>query len=317
MEYPLVSAIVLCYNHERFVVQCLEAIEQQEYPNLEILIHDDASRDNSVAVIQGWLAKTKLSHRLLRSDCNRGICRSMNNALAHARGKYVSGIAADDVWMPGKLLKQVAMMEQLPEKVGVVYGDALLMDEEGKDLGKKFIESDGRNRHFAEIPEGNIHLALWRDNFIAPMTTLVRRQCYERVGRFDENLFAEDWDMWLRISRHYDFAFFPQTAAKYRIVNSSATRSRFGELLDDMCRTCLKHLDSGELDSEARAEAIRKLQALASSSFRQKSPRHRENLLRASRFQPLSGTAARLLFACCGLNYDTFERMRLWLKSAA
>ena len=314
MQVPLVSVIVLSYNQARFVTECLESVNAQNYPNLELIVNDDASRDDSASVIQAWLARSGIPHRFLKNQSNQGICRSMNNALSHSRGKYISGIAADDVWLPGKLLTQVALMERLPPKVGVVYSDALQMDERGNLLPLKFVEADGRNRNLEVMPEGNVHLALWRSNFIAPMTTLIRRECFERVGLFDESLFAEDWDMWLRIARHYDFAYSPDIWAKYRIVNASATRSKFGRLLDDMCLTCVKHLSSGELELKAAQAAAAQLHALASSSFHQKSECHRQNLLQALRYRPSVGTAGRLLFALCGLDSERCERVRSFLK---
>jgi glycosyltransferase involved in cell wall biosynthesis len=315
MHYPLVSAVVLSYNQAQFVVECLDRVKAQNYPNLELIINDDSSTDDSVAVIETWLAKnSSIRHQFLRSAVNRGICQSMNNALARAKGKYVSGIAADDAWVAGKLLNQVEIMERLPDQVGVIYSDALLMDEHGDLLPLTFLKSGGRNQHFSTMPQGNIQTALWRTNFIAPMTTLVRRECYERVGLFDESLFAEDWDMWLRISRHYDFVFSPEIAAKYRMVRNSASNGQFGRLLDDMCLTCVKHLKSGQLEPDARQAAGLKLHALASSSFTQKSPRHKQNLFQALQYRPSAGIAGRLLFAWCGLDSKSCETARLAVR---
>src|SRR5437868_7150756 len=108
MEYPLVSAEVLCYNHARFVVECLESVKLQNYPNLELIVNDDASTDNSAALIEAWLAENKsIPHRFIHNKVNRGLCRTLNNALGQASGKYFCGIAADDAWLPGKLLNQV------------------------------------------------------------------------------------------------------------------------------------------------------------------------------------------------------------------
>jgi glycosyltransferase involved in cell wall biosynthesis len=317
MTHPLVSAIVLCYNQAQFVTECLESIKAQQYPNLEIIVNDDASRDDSVEVAEAWLASNSIPFQLIRNRSNQGICRSMNNALSRARGRYISGIAGDDAWLPGKLLGQVSLMERLPQKVGVVYSDALQMEEHGRLLPLTFFQADGRSRPFKTMPEGNVHLALWQSNFVAPMTTLIRRECFQRVGQFDENLFAEDWDMWLRISRHYDFACSPEVSAKYRIVNTSATRLRFGRLLDDMCRTCIKHLKSGQLERDAWRAAAAKLQALASSSFNQKSTQHKQNLLQAVRYRPSLGNAGRLLFAWCGLGSERCQRVRSLLKHGA
>lgn len=310
-EWPLVSAIVLCYNQGRFAVECLEAIKAQDYPNLELIINDDASRDDSVAVIEGWLAKNpSIKHTFIASKANLGICRSLNNAYRQAKGKYFAGIAADDAWLPGKLRNQVAMMEKLPAKVGLLYSDALQMDEQGKPLPLKFFESAGRNSHFSEMPHGDVQVQLWQSNFVPPMTTLIRRECFDRVGLYDENLFAEDWDMWLRISRHYEFVFSPEISTRYRIVSTSATNGNYGRLLDDMCKTCVKHLKTGELKGEVRRAAGARLHLLASVSYEKRSARHKQNLLEALKYHPTAGGLARCMLAWTGLGSGSFEKMR-------
>ncbi len=317
MEYPLVSALVLCYNQAPYVVECLEAIKAQDYPNLEIIINDDASTDDSVAVIETWLAKNPIPHRFLWNEKNQGICRSLNNLVRHSRGKYLSGIAADDVWLPGKLRTQVEMMEQLPEKVCLVYSDALQMDQQGNLLPGKFMEVDGRHSNSEPMPQGNVRLALWRGNFIAPMTTLIRRECLDRVGPYDETLFAEDWDMWLRLSRYYDFAYSPVLSAKYRIVANSATRANLGRLADYICQTCVKHLEAGQLEPEVRRAAVVKLHAVASNSFIHKSARHKQNLVQAMKYRPTAGMLARCLMAWSGLDSGGFQRIRSTLRRGA
>ncbi len=307
MEYPLVTAIMLSYNQAGFAVECLESIKAQNYPNLELIVNDDASRDDSVAVIRSWLEQSGLRHQLLVSDKNQGICRSMNRALANAKGKYVAGIAADDAWLPGKLLGQVALMERLPEKVAVAYSDALQMDEHGKTLPLKFIEA---HRQFETPPQGDIHRILWEGNFIPAMSTMVRRSAYQEIGPFDESLFYEDWDMWLRMSRDRDFAWYDQPTARYRIVSTSIVRSQTGRLLDAMCQMCIKHLRQDLVRHEARHAAKSQLQQKALLSFNCRSARHRRNLLQAMRLAPSPRVAARCAFACCGLGHGTFEQLR-------
>lgn len=310
-DWPLVSAIMLCYNQARFAEQCLEAIKAQDYPNLQLIINDDASKDDSVAVIDQWLARNpSIPHVFLRSKKNLGICGSLNNAMRQAKGNYVSGIAADDVWLPSKLRNQVKLMESLPVKVGLVYSDAVQMDEWGKELPLKFLESSERSRLNSRMPEGDVQTALWKSNFIAPMTTLVRMECFDRVGLYDENLFAEDWDMWLRISRHYEFVYSPEISAKYRMVGTSASNGQFARLLDDMCRVCEKHLKSGDLQPEVRRAATVRLQETATSSFAKKSLRHKQNLLLAMRYCPSGGVLARGLLAWSGLGNSSLERIR-------
>jgi hypothetical protein len=307
MPYPLVSAIVLCYNQARFVGECLESVKAQNYPNLELIVNDDASKDDSVAVIEGWLAKNSIPHHFLKNKTNQGICRSVNNTLRQARGKYISGIAADDVWLPGKLRTQVEILERLPEKVGVVYSDALQMDESGNLLPERFIDS---HRRFETMPAGNVHNILWEGNFIPAMTTLIRRDCFEKVGMYDETLFYEDWDMFLRISRRFDFAYSNEVSAKYRIVGTSMIRSQWARMLDAMCQVCVKHLKQGNLEPAARHEALSQLRAKAICSFYEMTPRHKQNLRWALMNKLSPGVAARCLFAWAGLGPKSFERVR-------
>ena len=307
MPQPLVSAIVLCYNQAKYVVECLEGVKAQDYPNLELIINDDASRDDSAIVIEAWLKRNSIPHRFLRSPTNQGLCRSLNHAIRYSRGKYISGIAADDVWLPGKLRAQVELLERLPARVGVVYSNALQVDESGDPLPQRFIESQ---RQFAVMPEGNIHQALWGGNYIPAMTTLVKRACYDQVGLFDEALFYEDWDMWLRISRGFDFAYLDEVTAKYRIVSTSMVQSQPNRVRDAVCQVCWKHLRAGTVNVGTRSAAAHLFYRFAISCYEHKTPRHKRHLVRALRFRPTPGLALRCLCALVGVGPESFARVR-------
>jgi len=311
MEYPLVSAIVLCYNQGRFVTECLEGVKAQNYPNLEVIVNDDASRDDSAAVIQAWLSRSEIPNRFIRNQTNQGLCRSLNNAISQARGKYIAGIAADDVWIPGKLLNHVQKMESLPEKVGVLYTDALQMDEAGKLLEGRFIET---YRQFEQRPQGDIHKVLWEGNFIPAMTTLIRRACYEKVGLFDESLYYEDWDMWLRISRCFDFSYMDEVSAKYRIVPTSMMQSQGNRMIDAGCQVCYKHLISGELEPEAKAAAAFRFYNYAICSYERNTVSHKRHLLGAFRFRPTPGLGLRCLLALCSIGSEKFAGVRRFFQ---
>ncbi len=221
-NFPLVTAFVGCYNHSRFVEECLDSVRHQTYPNLQVIIFDDCSNDKSVSVIDTWLKKHRLDWLFIPHARNIGICASLNEVLRLARGKYTSMVAADDVWLPDKTARQVEMMERLPEDVGVVYSDAFQIDENGATLPQMFIEAQ---RNLAVPPKGFLFDVLLEGNFIPAMTTLIRRECFTQVGTYDEDLCFEDWDMWMRISRTFRFVYDTIPAAKYRIVSSSAART--------------------------------------------------------------------------------------------
>ena len=219
---PLVSVIAVCYNHSKFVVECLESIRNQTYHNLELIILDDYSTDDSVSVIKNWIVNNNVKCKLVCHIENKGICKTINEAISYGKGKYIALIATDDVWMLDKLEIQVRLMEGLSEDIGVIYSDALQMNEDGNLLPKMFLES---HLKFSDIPKGDIFPVLLEQNFIPAMTTLIRRSCYDKVGWYDENLCYEDWDMWLRISQSYNFCFSPIISAKYRILSTSAIRT--------------------------------------------------------------------------------------------
>src|SRR6266511_1186957 len=227
-DFPLVTVFVGCYNQSRFVEECLDSVKRQTYPNLQVIIFDDCSKDNSVAVIDSWLKRHRLDWQFIPHSRNIGICASLNEVLRLARGKYISMVAADDVWQPDKTSRQVEMMEQMPGDVGVLYSDAFQIDENGESLPQMFIEA---YRKFVVPPEGFLFDVLWEGNFIPAMTTLIRRDCFTKVGMYDEDLCFEDWDMWMRISREFRFAYDKLPAARYRVVSSSAVRTR-SEALD-------------------------------------------------------------------------------------
>ena len=263
-DVPLVTVFVGCYNQSRFLEECLDSVKRQTYPNLQIIIFDDCSKDNSVAVIDSWLKRHRLDWQFIPHSQNIGICTSLNEVLRLARGKYISMIAADDVWQPDKTSRQVEMMELMPEDVGVLYSDAFQIDENGEMLPQMFIES---HRKFVVPPEGFLFDVLWEGNFIPAMTTLIRRDCFTKVGTYDEDLCFEDWDMWMRISRIFRFAYDKTATAKYRVVSTSAFRTMFEAMRRSVELLKVKYLFRGWLNEGQGTSAVLALEAAVSRLY--------------------------------------------------
>ena len=219
---PLVTMIVLSYNQSQFVSETLESVKKQTYEATELIIVDDCSPDDSVTTMDRWLNENGIQCTFIRRQKNEGICKALNDAFAVASGKYISMIGSDDVWLPAKIAQQVEIMESQPDQVGVLYSDAFQMDEQTFLLPDMFIAA---HRTLPEMPQGQILGVLLQGNFIPAMTTLIRRRCYDQVGLYDENLRLEDWDMWLRLARHYSFLYSPTPSARYRRHENSFSRS--------------------------------------------------------------------------------------------
>ncbi len=260
LRLPLVSVIASCYNHSRFAVECLESIRQQTYTNMQLIIIDDCSRDDSVAVIKRWIAAHNVQCTLLTHAKNQGVCRSFNEALSHATGDYVAITSVDDVWMPRKLEEQVKVLESLPPEYGVVYSDAEQIDEQGKPLPKRYMETF---RAFDALPTGDVFDELWRGNWLATMAMLMRRACFETVGYYDESLSLEDYDMWLRLARRYKFAYSPYVSCTYRIVSTSLIRTLGVRLVESNILVHLKwYGERPERDRQIEDYVLSNLQML-------------------------------------------------------
>lgn len=250
---PLVTVFVGCYNHARFVVEALESVRLQTYPNIQLIIWDDCSQDNSVDVIEDWIRQHNVRCTFLAHKTNLGICKSLNEALYISKGKYISGVAADDVWLPDKTSRQVKIMESAPNDVGVVYSDALQIDENGTILPLMYLSEYST---FTHPPEGFLFDDLWMENFIPAMTTLVRHECYNQVGVYDTDFCFEDWDMWMRISRRYRFIHDTIASSKYRIVSTSMNRTMLGSMAESMDLLRVKYLCRGWLSTKQIGHSI-------------------------------------------------------------
>ena len=253
MANPLVSTIVLSYNQSRFVLETLESVKAQTYKATQLIIVDDCSSDDSIAIIDRWLQENRIHCAFIRHQENQGICKSVNDALAVANGKYISIVASDDVWLLDKIARQVEIMEPQPDYVGVLYSDALQMDENGHVLPGTFISTFWK---LPEMPQGQVLNRLLQGNFIPGLTTLIRRSCYDKVGLYDENLPWEDWDMWMRIARHYSFLYSPIPSAKYRHHEKSLSHSDPVRMLKDSLRICLKQFRLGDLKEDQKSTLI-------------------------------------------------------------
>lgn len=221
---PLVTVIALCFNHARFVLECLESIRAQTYQDFELIVTDDCSKDNSPEIISNWLERHYPQAKFIRHEKNAGLCRTLNEALGQAHGQFIAMIATDDTWEPDKLRVQLEMISSCGEDVAVVYSDAYQMDETGKRLDKNFLETHGI---VGPPPHGEIFSRMADGNFIPAMATLIRRKALDNVGGYDESLTYEDFDMWLRLSDRYKFAYLPGQVANYRIVSTSIVRTIF------------------------------------------------------------------------------------------
>ncbi|WP_109831610.1 glycosyltransferase [Reichenbachiella versicolor] len=201
MSQPLVSIICLCYNQAQFVQRTLESVFNQEYSNLQVIVVDDCSSDNSQEIIKKVL-QDKSDIPFLALNQNVGNTKAFNKGLELAKGKYVIDLACDDILYSDKISKQVAFFENQSNQVGLIYSDVRFVDESINELGWHFQGQSFRLPYSGEVYEKVIDTF-----FIPPQSVMIKREVFEELGGYDESLAYEDFDLWVRASRHWYIAY--------------------------------------------------------------------------------------------------------------
>jgi glycosyltransferase involved in cell wall biosynthesis len=191
---PKVSVIIPTYNCGHYLEQAIESAMDQTYRDLEIIVLDDGSTDNTSEVVQKYGTKI----RYIRQT-NAGLPAARNRAIEASSGEFIALLDSDDWWEPSKLAEQVPLLEQDPE-VALVYTDLRVIYDDGEIL-PSFLAS----RPLAT--SGYVFDLLLKSGFILPSTVLLRRTCLEEVGMFDESMRShEDIELWLRICQRWKVA---------------------------------------------------------------------------------------------------------------
>lgn len=213
-ERPLVSVVIPAHNAEWCVGDAVNSVLTQDFTDFELLVVNDGSTDGTAHVLSRYGDRIRVI-----GQPNRGLSAARNTGIAAARGKYVAFLDADDRWLPGKLSKQVALMEERPE-IGFSSNCARLEDAHGQALGYwDCAQWDGAFlAHVFAVPS---------DVAGSGSAVMVRRQFFAQVGGFDESLPSlEDVDMWMRLAAVTDYACIAEPLTVVRRHPESMSRKR-------------------------------------------------------------------------------------------
>jgi glycosyltransferase involved in cell wall biosynthesis len=204
-----VSFVIPCYNYGRYLGDCLRSIfAQQGGYEFDIIAIDDASTDDTPAVLSSF-ADPRL--RVVTHEVNMGHVATVNEGLAAARGRYVARIDADDRYRPNFLATLLPKFELSP-RIGMVYGDACVIDGEGR------INVDRCDRvHGGRDFVGNELTAILENNFICAPTAIARREAWQANLPIWEGLAFNDWYFNVQFARAYDFCYVNEVVADYRV----------------------------------------------------------------------------------------------------
>jgi glycosyltransferase involved in cell wall biosynthesis len=220
---PLVSVIVNCHNSRKYLRQALDSIYQQTFTDYEIVFWDNQSSDFSSEIALSYGEPL----RYFRGDTFLPLGAARNAAMEKARGEYIAFLDCDDMWLPDKLEKQAGLLDS-HEGLGLVYSDCYLIDGDGNPRKKSYFDS---YRPF----RGYVFNELLFNDFVPLLTAIIRKEVLNKVGVFNPGYeIAEEYDLWLRIARYYDFDFCEQPLAKYRIHDGSISSTKQAEMFGEV-----------------------------------------------------------------------------------
>jgi len=194
-EKPLVSVVIPTYNRADKIKDSIDSVLNQTYENLEVIVVDDGSTDNTEEVINSY-DDTRL--RYIRFDENKGANVARNTGIKKAKGEFIALQDSDDIWDPEKIEKQFEAYQNTPDDYKVIYSVVCGHLTNG---GKIHVPEK-----WARPREGNIHHTLRKGSFVPMVSIFTKKSCIENVGYFDEDLpRSQDYELTFRLSKHYKF----------------------------------------------------------------------------------------------------------------
>jgi glycosyltransferase involved in cell wall biosynthesis len=215
--------IIPTYNRGDILMDSIQSVLDQTYDDFELIVVDDASSDDTRAVVEG-VDDDRVKY--LGHDKNKGAPVARNTGVSEAKGEFIAFQDSDDEWLSTKLEKQVDLFRETSSDVGVVYTGML-----------RVVYGEERYIPYSSVEQktGDVRHSLARQNFVPTQVAAVRSACFDEVGMFDEDAWPlSDWELWIRISQGFRF-----------------------DLVDEPLVTGKVRADSISTDHEAKVEARR------------------------------------------------------------
>jgi glycosyltransferase involved in cell wall biosynthesis len=208
---PRISVPIAVRDYGHYLADALRSVQAQTFVDWDCILVDDGSQDQTPQVVRPFLADSRI--RYVRSDA-LGQTRAKNLALRMSQAPLIAYLDGDDVWLPSKLERQIRLMDAEPQ-IGVCFTRRFLISPQGELL---------TSPHPA-VPRGLIFNDVLLDNFVCFSSVMIRRSALEHVGAFDPRLeLAIDYDLWLRVAKHYAFDFIDEALVKYRTGHGSLSK---------------------------------------------------------------------------------------------
>ncbi|MFP3867809.1 MAG: glycosyltransferase family 2 protein [Desulfobacteraceae bacterium] len=211
---PKVSVVIPTYNRALLLKTAIQSVLDQNFHDFEIIVVDDASEDTTYQTVNGF-KDNRLKY--IYHEIQKGEAASRNTGITNASAQYIAFLDDDDEWLPEKLKLQIDLLENRLSKVGAVYTGFLFVNLHDKRILRQRIPTK-RGDVFNEMLVTNV--------VGAPSTVLIKRQCIDRVGLFDEKLsYFVDYDFFLRIAKYFHFDYIERPLVKYHVHDTKLSNN--------------------------------------------------------------------------------------------
>ena len=211
----LVSVIMGAYNHQCYIADAIESVLNQTMPDLELIIIDDASNDDTPQIIKNYQQKEPRIKAFFHQK-NQGIAATANQCLNNANGQYITFIGSDDLWVKTKLEKQLQILQKHPN--WLVWSEGEIIDNTGNSTGKTFTKMHHADK---KRKTGNIFREILDDNYIFGQSLMFQKKHLK--NQFSTNLkYLCDYRFMVDLAFEHEFFFISEPLAKYRIHNNNS-----------------------------------------------------------------------------------------------
>lgn len=229
MYTALISVTVVTYNSEETVLSTLNSIKEQTYDNIEIVVSDDCSTDNTLQLVKSWLADNGSRFKsfiLLEMEKNKGVSANSNNAMKNCRGEWILGMAGDDILKPDAISNYMAYIEK-NSAAQIVFSKCQDFTENAKGITYGRIRPDDKVKaFFGKSLEEQLKELLFVNYIPAPSNIIKRELIINKYPREEKYRYFEDYPYWVKLLRNgIKFYFMDSVTVLYR-QNESASHSK-------------------------------------------------------------------------------------------
>jgi glycosyltransferase involved in cell wall biosynthesis len=249
----LVSVIMPSYNHAQYISEAIDSVLEQNIRDIELIIIDDCSRDNSKEIILNYKKKDARIRTIFHEE-NLGIAKTYNDGLDAAEGKYVAILDSDDVWRKNKLEKQLSILHANEDLV--VWSEGRIINREGKPTGQTFTQIQYASR---KRKSGDILGILLFDNFILDSSLIVKKSNVDGV-RFDHNLkYLNDYKFVVDLAKNFKYYFIKEQLVDYRVHGKNTITQDQESWMKDEILVRQYFLDRYAMKSQIRADMFNRI----------------------------------------------------------